>query len=360
MQVAFVGDLGLSSRLLADPESHISPGLVQILRSCDMAVANLELPIRVEGASTAPYSHPSLAGRLEAWPLVTGAGFGALCFASNHCLDSGRKGIAFTRYLAARSGIQIFGAGLDETEARRPAIADVAGRRLGLLGYCKKGPFTASGTRAGAALLSAGNMRADIPKVRRMCDVLVVSMHAGMEFMEEAHPDVVGLARLAVDLGADCVIGHHPHVVQPVEIYRGKPIFYSLGNFLFDNRAGAAFCEIKWRERHRSLLAVVSFRDDSHPAFETIPVEYDPDDLTVRQAPPSGIEPVSPPARPSSGAALDSRGLRRNARRELMTIAALTRLHGPSFLFSLASDIRPRHLRMIWNSILRMKMVKTV
>ena len=68
MRVAFVGDLGLSSRLIADPESHISPGLVRLLRSCDMAVANLELPIRVKGASTAPYSHPSLAGRIEAWP----------------------------------------------------------------------------------------------------------------------------------------------------------------------------------------------------------------------------------------------------------------------------------------------------
>ncbi len=360
MQVAFVGDLGLSSRLLADPESRISPGLVQILRSCDMAVANLELPIRVEGASTAPYSHPSLAGRLEAWPLVTGAGFGALCLASNHCMDSGRKGLAFTRYLASRSGILAFGAGLDETEARRTVIAEVAGRRLGLLGYCKKGPFTASGTKAGAALLSAGNMRADIPEARRMCDVLVVSMHAGMEFVEEVHPDVARLARLAVDLGADCVIGHHPHVVQPVEIYRGKPIFYSLGNFLFDNRAGATLCKVQWHERHRGLVAVVSFMDESHPVFETIPVEYDPDDLTVRQAPPSGIETVSTPVLPSSGAAADSRGLGRIVRRELLTIAALTRLHGPSFLFSLTSDIRPRHLRMIWNSILRVKREKTV
>lgn len=360
MRVAFVGDLGLSSRLLTDPVACVSPGLVQILRSCDMAVANLELPIRAEGASTAPYSHPSLAGRREAWPLVERVGFGALCLASNHCMDSGRKGIALTRYLASRSGVSVFGAGLDETEARRPAIADVAGRRLGLLGYCKKGPFTASGTRAGAALLSAANMRADIPEARRRCDVLVVSMHAGMEFMEEAHPDVAGLARLAVDLGADCVIGHHPHVVQPVEIYRGKPVFYSLGNFLFDNRAGATLCEVQWRRRHRGLLAVVSFRDGSHPAFETIPMEYDPDELMVRQAPSSGIESALPPVPLASGAAVDSRGLSWIAMRELMTITALTRLHGPSFLLSLASDIRPRHLRMVWNTILSVGRKQTV
>jgi hypothetical protein len=247
----------------------------------------------------------------------------------------------------------IFGAGLDESEARRPAIVEVAGKRLGLLGYCKKGPFTASGMRAGAALLSADNLRTDIPAARNRCDVLVVSMHAGMEFMEESHPDVSALARLAVDLGADCVVGHHPHVVQPVEIHRGKPIFYSLGNLLFDNRAGATLCSVQWSGRHRGLVVVVSFEDGAPPAFEPVPVEYDADELTVRPASGPAFASGSSPGCSTSGDDADSRGLGRIAGRELATITALTRLHGPSFLFSLAADVRPRHLRMIWNSIFR-------
>jgi poly-gamma-glutamate synthesis protein (capsule biosynthesis protein) len=351
MRIAFVGDLGLTSRLLPDPESRVSGELAALLRSCDLAVANLELPLCPGSAPTAPYSHPSLTGRMEAWPLVTRAGFGALCLASNHCLDSGRRGIALTRYICARDGLASFGAGLDEDSARTPALLAIGGLCAGLLGYCKKGPSTASGTRAGAALLSQANLEADIPEVRRRCDVLVVSIHAGMEFMDEAHPSVSGPARLAIDLGADCVVGHHPHVPQPVEIYRGKPIFYSLGNFLFDNSAGAATCDVQWERRHRGLLAIVTFEEGADPSFELRGTEYDPAGLRV------GLSASAPSVLPKAGLRIeeaDCRGLGRIARREAATILELTRLHGPAFLASLASDIRPRHLRMLWNGLERL------
>jgi poly-gamma-glutamate capsule biosynthesis protein CapA/YwtB (metallophosphatase superfamily) len=350
VKLAFVGDLGLTSSLLPDPLSRVAPEITAVLGSCDLAVANLELPVRPSDAPVAPYSHPSLRGRPEAWPLLRKAGFGAVCMASNHCMDSGRKGIAFTRYLADRDGLAVFGAGLDEGEARSPAIVDTRGSRIALLGYCKKGPFTASGARAGAALLSPANLEADIPAVRDECDILVVSIHAGMEFVEEVHPSVAEAARLAVDLGADCVVGHHPHVPQPVEVYRGKPVFYSLGNFLFDNRAGASECTVQWERRHKGLLAVVAFEKGAAPSFEIFGTEYDAGELRVGL---SAAAPSTPAASGLRSDDADRAGLGRIARREAATIMRLTRRHGPAFLLSLASDVRPRHLRMLWNALVK-------
>jgi len=349
MRVAFTGDLGLTARLLPDPAARISPGVSRILRSCDLSVANLELPVRPREAVTAPYSHPSLFGLPAAWPVVGAAGFRALCISSNHCMDSGRKGIAFTRYLASRDGIAVFGAGLDEEGARAPAILEVQGRRLGMLGYCKKGPFTASGTRAGAALLSESNLRTDIPALKRRCDLVAVSLHAGMEFVEDVHPAVARFARTAVECGADCVVCHHPHVVQPVETILGKPVFYSLGNFLFDNRAGASPCDRAWRLRHRGLVAVVTFGPGADPTFELVQTSYDPDGLRVELS--GGLElPAS--GAPGSAEQADRAGLRAIASREASTVARLTRLHGAAFLCSVLFDLRPRHARMLWNALL--------
>jgi hypothetical protein len=355
VKLAFAGDIGLTARLMPGPESRVSQGVADILRSCDLAVGNLELPIRPRDATVAPYSHPTLLGRVEAWPLLAGAGFKALCMASNHCLDSGRKGIAFTQYLAARDGLAVFGAGLDEARARAPAIVEVRGRKVAFLGYCKKGPFTASGSRAGAALLSNANLEADIPAIRGECDVLVVSIHAGMEFMEEPHPSVIRLAALAIDLGADCVVGHHPHVAQPVMMHAGRPVFCSLGNFLFDNRAGAAPCDVQWKLRHRGLIAAVTFAEGAAPGFELIGIDYDPDELCTRLVPGSPECPGEHVADSASGEEADCRGLGRIARREASTILELARIHGPAFLASLAGDLRPRHLRMLWNYLARRK-----
>jgi poly-gamma-glutamate synthesis protein (capsule biosynthesis protein) len=107
---------------------------------------------------------------------------------------------------------------------------------IGFLAYCEIGPenFVATPSTPGHAWLDPDLMRADIAAARPQVDFLVVFTHWGIEYqlIETGHQQ--DLARLAVDAGADFVVGAHPHVIQPDEIYHGKPIVYSLGNFVFD------------------------------------------------------------------------------------------------------------------------------
>lgn len=195
---------------------------------------------------------------------LVAAGFDAVSCASN--VTYGPKAIKTSLETLDGAGIAHCGAGLDYAEARRPAIVEKAGVRFGFLSYTSvfwivghaAGPDTPGvatvkihtgyepGRRAlempGAppevitvpdeAELAA--MVEDVRALRQEVDVLVCSFHWGISSSEEtvSYQRVVG--RAAVDAGADVVIGHHPHKVQAVELHRGRPIFYSMGNFAFD------------------------------------------------------------------------------------------------------------------------------
>ncbi|MDD5569291.1 MAG: CapA family protein, partial [Candidatus Pacebacteria bacterium] len=88
--------------------------------------------------------------------------------------------------------------------------------------------------RAGIAFLDKEKMAAAVAEAKKQADIVIVSMHAGTEYIYTPMEEQTSFARAAIDAGADMVIGHHPHVVQQMEKYNGKYIFYSLGNFIFD------------------------------------------------------------------------------------------------------------------------------
>jgi len=104
---------------------------------------------------------------------------------------------------------------------------------VGLLGYYWNRRTAATSDLPGSALDEPEDLRADIGALRSQVDRVVVEFHWGIPYEREPLPEDREKARLAVDCGADVVIGHHPHVIQPMEIYRGCPIFYSVGNFTF-------------------------------------------------------------------------------------------------------------------------------
>jgi poly-gamma-glutamate synthesis protein (capsule biosynthesis protein) len=113
---------------------------------------------------------------------------------------------------------------------------------LGFLAYCEIQPqnFAATDTSPGHAWLEEASMRADIRATRPQMDFLIVFQHWGVEYQTVESSHQQALARAAIDAGADLVVGAHPHVIQPHEIYKSKPIIYSLGNFVFDQMRGVA------------------------------------------------------------------------------------------------------------------------
>ncbi len=163
------------------------------------------------------------------------AGFNVLSMANNHMLDYGADGLLETIHHLDSLGINHSGAGDSLSSARREAIVTCNGSKIAFLSYSLTFPkeFYADKDRAGTAPGFRPTLEEDISRARASADYVVVSFHWGQELAVMPKKYQVTAARLAVDAGADIVIGHHPHVLQGIEHYKNALIFYSLGNFAF-------------------------------------------------------------------------------------------------------------------------------
>jgi len=163
------------------------------------------------------------------------AGIAIASTANNHARDCGPHGVEFTIRWLSLNGIAPVGTGESEAKAHAGVVLVRNGIRLGFLAYTydqSNGNWRDRDPRI--ALADSAIACRDITALRKRCDVVIVSMHHGIEYMPTPTKAQIEFAHAAIDAGAALVIGHHPHVVQPKEIYHGGVIFYSLGNFVFD------------------------------------------------------------------------------------------------------------------------------
>jgi len=161
------------------------------------------------------------------------AGINVLTLANNHLLDCGRAGVLETLTTLNQVGAAAIGAGINRQAAHAPAILKAGTYLVGLLGYYWNGRTSAKAKLPGSAMDPPEALAADIGELRKQVDRVVVTFHWGVPYVREPSEADRAKARLALDCGADVVIGHHPHIVQPFEIYRDRPIFFSVGNFTF-------------------------------------------------------------------------------------------------------------------------------
>ena len=208
--------------------------LSKLIKNADVAFANLECPVTKKGAA---YKDKKFVFRSDPSSIkaIRKAGFNMLSLANNHIMDCGEEGLSSTINYCLKSGMVCSGAGADITQAYKAGILKRKGVTYGLLSYSMTYPeeFWATSVGAGAAYGEKSAVIEDIQKTRKEADVVIVSFHWGAELAENPKAYQVAMAHLAIDSGADVVFGHHPHVPQPVEIYKGKPVFYSLGNYAF-------------------------------------------------------------------------------------------------------------------------------
>ncbi len=204
------------------------------LKKGDIAIGNLEAPITSRGVEFRDKRFRFRAAPAAATALQE-AGFSVLTLANNHLLDYGSVGLQDTTDLLDRCGILHAGAGKDLGAARRAVTITIKGKRLAFLAYSLTFPeeFFATGSRPGTAPGYPSFFAEDIAKARQTADYVIVSFHWGTERAEHPHSRQVAAAHQAIDAGADVVLGHHPHVLQGIERYKGGVILYSLGNFAF-------------------------------------------------------------------------------------------------------------------------------
>src|SRR4051794_3152232 len=204
------------------------------VKSADIAAANFENP-----APDNPRFHAS-GTNFSADPRfidgLANAGIDYVSLANNHIRDAGSAGLLQTIKNVTKRGIEVSGAGKNLAAARKPAILEAGGTKVAILGYdAIAGGYHATATKVGSAGLSAEAVKADVAAARKAgANVVIVYPHWGTEYDPTPFANQKNLAEMIIDSGADMVIGNHAHWAGAMEVYKGKPIWYALGNFVFD------------------------------------------------------------------------------------------------------------------------------
>jgi poly-gamma-glutamate capsule biosynthesis protein CapA/YwtB (metallophosphatase superfamily) len=208
--------------------------LARLIASSDIAFGNLEYPITRKGIRYRDKKYV-FRGPPESLGAIRKAGFNLLSLANNHIMDYGEKGLADTILQCRKQKFAFAGAGENLPLASSYAVLEKNGVKYGLLAYSFTFPdaYWATADKPGTAHPEWAQLESDIMAARQDVDILIVSCHWGEELKSDPKKYQVDFAHHAVRSGADLVLGHHPHVPQAIEVYRGKPVFYSLGNYAF-------------------------------------------------------------------------------------------------------------------------------
>jgi hypothetical protein len=205
-----------------------------LISSADIAIANFENPapnrFRWHTRNTVFTADPSLIDGL------VNAGIDYVSIANNHIGDAGDTGILQTIANLRKRGLKYSGAGKDLAAARKPAILEANGVKVAVLAYdAIAKSYFAGRTETGSAQLTLHMARTGIEAARKAgADVVIVFPHWGTEYRGTPFERQQKLARDILDAGADMIIGNHAHYAAAMEVYKGKPIWYALGNFVFD------------------------------------------------------------------------------------------------------------------------------
>jgi poly-gamma-glutamate capsule biosynthesis protein CapA/YwtB (metallophosphatase superfamily) len=208
--------------------------LAKLTSSADVAFGNLEYPITRSNNKFKDKKY-TFRGTSESLEAIRKAGFNLLSIANNHIMDYGEQGLRDTIRQCKKRKLTIAGAGADLAAASEYAVLEKDGVKYGLLAYSCTFPedFWATPDKAGTAHPDWAQVEWDITNAKKNVDILIVSFHWGEELKSDPKKYQVDYAHHAINSGADMVLGHHPHVPQGIEMYKGKPIFYSLGNYAF-------------------------------------------------------------------------------------------------------------------------------
>ncbi len=280
-KISFVGDMMFDRSVRTSVNKNFKGDYNELfihlkeLANSDILFGNLEGPVSDVGNNVgSKYSF-----RMD--PLVpstlVNAGFDIVSFANNHVGDWNVKAFEDTLKRLGEVNLKQTGAGMNKTEAEQVTIIERNGVKFGFIGFSDVGPawMEAKENKSGILLANNPRFKEIISNAKQNVDVLIVSFHWGDEYKKIHNKRQETLAHSAVDSGADMVIGHHPHVMQDIEVYNGAPIVYSLGNFIFDQYFSV--------DTMQGMLFEATFEDktlkDTKSRIITLNKKYQPDGI---------------------------------------------------------------------------------
>lgn len=279
--IYFVGDMMLDRGVKSSVYKNFNGDYSKLfenlgeLKNADILFANLEGDVSDKGRNVG--SKYSFRMEPKVLPVIKEAGFDIVSFANNHVGDW--SSVAFKDTLIRLNENQILktGAGMNKKDVEDPTIIEKNGIKFGFIGFSDVGPnwLEAKESNAGILLANDPNIESIIKNAKEKSDVLIVSFHFGEEYKTIHNARQEKLAHIVIDNGADIVIGHHPHVMQDIEEYKGKLIVYSLGNFIFDQYFS--------KETMRGMLLIANFEGNALINFDrkiiTLNKKYQPEGI---------------------------------------------------------------------------------
>jgi poly-gamma-glutamate capsule biosynthesis protein CapA/YwtB (metallophosphatase superfamily) len=231
-------------------DSHGGPaalaGVKPFLETADIAFVNLEGPISDKGTKLV-WKEYTFRSRLALTEGLFSAGVDVVSLANNHAMDCGPAALMDTIARLDEAGVNHAGGGVNSGQAGAPALLIAPAGTVAVFAYTDKfaAGFAAGAKKPGVATIAnTKGLLAAIAQADKKVDFVIVSFHWGDEYVSQAAGYQRALAHRAIDAGADLVLGHHPHVIQGLEVYKNRLIAYSLGDFVFDHHkrvTGEAF-----------------------------------------------------------------------------------------------------------------------
>jgi hypothetical protein len=260
MKVLVVGDFypnfELKTTLLNNEPSIIFDKFYSIIQKSDLAIVNLESPL-TSCDKEIKKTGPALKADKVFADFLKNSGFGLATLANNHIMDYGPIGFLDTIEALKSSGLKHVGAGTSIKSAMQPFIyTSIEGKRLAILNFTENEWSSTKGDYPGAVGFDAVSNFHSIQEAKKKFDFVLVITHGGHENYHLPSKSFRDLLRFFVDAGADAIVNHHTHCITGFEFYKGKPIYYSIGNFLFDKK-GTDFTY--W---NKGLAAEIDFSDN--------------------------------------------------------------------------------------------------
>jgi poly-gamma-glutamate synthesis protein (capsule biosynthesis protein) len=246
----------------------------EIIQQADLAVGTLNATISDYPPHTGCVRTYVLVGSANNADALRWAGFDVMSTATNHIkncglVNCGERAFFDTLNNLHRVGILPVGAGANHAEAMQPVVVELNGIRFGIISLGQIEPMAFAGeNKPGIAVLNQENLRNAIQAARQVSDVVIAMPHWGPE--DSAIPNWIqrDLAVQIVEAGADLVVGNHTHVVQAIQELNGVPVFYGLGNFVFDQDL---------RDHMQGVILIVKYQGKSLLGYELIPTHVDQD-----------------------------------------------------------------------------------
>lgn len=255
MKILVAGDFCPRDRVAVAFEKEDYASVLEEVRGitvlADYSIVNYECPVVTGGAMPIEKHGPNLKSTPKGIEAVKWAGFNCVTLANNHFRDYGDKGVIETLGILETRRVDYTGGGKNLEEASHIFYKEITGKILAIINCCEHEFSVATNFTAGSNPLNPICQYRAIQEARKNADKVLVIVHGGHEQFKLPSPRMVETYRFFIEAGADAVVNHHQHCYSGYEIYQGKPIFYGLGNFCFDN---PTFHDGDWTEGYAVIL----------------------------------------------------------------------------------------------------------